>query len=304
MSRAASPERIMVLGGAGFLGSHLVDRLLAEGRTVDVVDDLSTGSLANLNAARGAGAGVRFHHLDISGTDFPSVVEHRRPQVVIDLASFGSGRTHTGAAGSFAAVVGVAAACRAAGVDKVILTVPAAELYGVVALRDVPVKESQEHRPVDVLGVAAKAAVEVLSVERDRTGLDYTALALADVYGPRQRSGALADVVAAVVGATPGGPPDHRRTFDLVYVDDVVDAIVRTLDRASGLVLNIGTGVMSTVGDIVRAARGVDDTGGITRGLAAPARFAVSPMRARIHLSWAPWTSLSEGLAAIHRAAP
>jgi UDP-glucose 4-epimerase len=302
MSRPIPPEHVMVLGGAGFVGSHLVDRLLAEGRTVDVVDDLSTGSLANLGTARAGGTGFRFHNLDIADPSLRSIVEHRHPQVVIDLASFGPAATGSQAVRSFTAVVHVAEACRSAGVDKVVLAVPAADLYGVVSPRDIPVKESQEHRPVDFVGVAAKAAVEVLSVEHDRTGLDYTVLALGDVYGPRQRTGALADVVAAVVGSLPDGPPDHRRTFDLVYVDDVVDAIVRSLDRAAGLVLNIGTGVMSTVGDIVRAARGADDTGGISRGLTAPARFALSPMRARIHLSWAPWTSLSEGLAAIHRA--
>src|SRR5215203_1725752 len=78
--------RVLVIGGAGFIGSHLVDRLLAEGQEVDVVDDLSTGSLANLAEARGAGGALKIHHLDARSADLDTLIGMRRPEVVYLLA--------------------------------------------------------------------------------------------------------------------------------------------------------------------------------------------------------------------------
>ncbi len=79
--------RVLVTGGAGFIGSNLVDRLLAEGHEVDVVDDLSTGTLANLADARGSGGAMRFHNIDVRSHDFVDLVAHRQPEVIYHLAA-------------------------------------------------------------------------------------------------------------------------------------------------------------------------------------------------------------------------
>ena len=121
--------RVLVIGGAGFIGSHLVDRLLAEGHEVDVVDDLSTGSLANLAEARAAG-GLKIHHLDARSADFDTLIGMRRPEVIVLLALLPRpvGR-RTGAARRSAwwrrPRVG-----RHHGVTKVVAALPAAALYG------------------------------------------------------------------------------------------------------------------------------------------------------------------------------
>ena len=86
--------RMMVVGGAGFIGSHLVDRLLAEQHSVDVVDDLSTGSLGNLAAARSIGGGLlKIHHLDVCTPEFGSLVSMREPEVILHLGWMAPGRT-------------------------------------------------------------------------------------------------------------------------------------------------------------------------------------------------------------------
>lgn len=91
----AQVNGVLVCGGAGFIGSHLVDRLLADGHSVEVVDDLSVGSLANLSAARAAGGTLRFHHLDISAPEFSDLIALRRPTVIYHLALLPTGATRT-----------------------------------------------------------------------------------------------------------------------------------------------------------------------------------------------------------------
>ena len=91
----AQVNGVLVCGGAGFIGSHLVDRLLADGHSVEVVDDLSVGSLANLSAARASGGTLRFHHLDVSAPEFSDLIALRRPTVVYHLALLPTGATRT-----------------------------------------------------------------------------------------------------------------------------------------------------------------------------------------------------------------
>lgn len=86
---------VMVCGGAGFIGSHLVERLLAEGHAVDVVDDLSTGSLANLSDARSSGGDLRFHHLDVTALEFAELVGLRKPRVIYHLAVLPPGQRNS-----------------------------------------------------------------------------------------------------------------------------------------------------------------------------------------------------------------
>ena len=299
---------MLVIGGAGFIGSHLVDRLIAEGESVDVVDDLSTGSLGNLADARAEASRLdaselHIHTLDAAGDDLASMIAMRRPREIYHLALLPRSAASAGALGrSFTSMLGVLDAARRSGVTKVVVTLPATALYGHPSGRDLPVKEGSL-QPRGVRGVVAKAIVDLLTAYREGWGIEFTALAPSTVYGPRQRPDA--GVVAAMVAAAAGGAApritgDGRQTRDFVYVDDVVDALVRSGHRGSGLLVNVGTGVQTSLRDLWAL---VAPEGRPPTYVAAPPdevmRFAVSPVRARIHLAWSPWTTLAEGLDAL-----
>ncbi len=298
--------RIAVIGGAGFIGSHLVDRLMAEGHEVDVVDDLSSGSLGNLADARQtsaspAGGSLKIHHIDAMSSEAESLFGMRRPELVYQLALFPRDDSSARAQGrGFESALAIMEAARKHGVTKVIATMPASALYGQPAASALPVKEG-ELSPRGVRGVVARAVIDLMSTYRERDMIEFTALAMSTVYGPRQR--ASGGVVAAFAEARRSGQPprldgDGRQTRDFLFIDDAIDALVRAGERGSGLVINVGTGVQTTLRDLWAEI----GAGAELEPDSAPVRtddllrFAVSPVRARIHLGWSPWTDLSTGL--------
>jgi UDP-glucose 4-epimerase len=308
--------RALVTGGAGFIGSTLVDRLLAEGNEVDVIDDLSTGSLANLAEARatkGDKAEMRFHHLDIRSPEVVDLMVKRQPEVVFHLAAQAGVRPSLerpvfDAEVNLIGGLRVLEGARAAGVEKIVFAASGGTLYGDPDPKDLPVSERRPHRPLSPYGVSKKALIDYLAAYRELYSLEYTALALANVYGPRQNGHGEAGVVAIfaeslVAGINPVVFGDGRQTRDFVFVDDVVDAFSRAAHHGGGLVLNVGTGVETSVNDLYKAmakACGVKE-----KPLHEPARAgelrrsALDPRRARIHLGWSSWTSLDDGVAAV-----
>ena len=296
---------IVVVGGAGFIGSHLVDRLLAEGHRVEVIDNLTVGSLANLSAARALGGGLRIHHLDAASPEAESSIGTCGPDVLYHLALLPRHDATPGAQGeAFSSALATLEAARRHGVAKVVVALPASAIYGHPASKQLPVKEGEPSQlePRDVRGVVARAIIDLLVSDRDLHAIEFTALALSSVYGPRQAAGG--GVVAAFLAADRSGVPpvfegDGRQTRDLIFIDDVVDAFVRAGERGSGLVINIGTGVQTSIRDLwaeISGGAGAAPSTALVRPDDLP-RFAVSPVRARIHLGWSPWTSLADGLA-------
>ena len=302
--------RSLVTGGAGFIGSNLVDRLLAEGHSVDVVDDLSTGSLANLAAARSnPDHQLTFQQLDVRSPDLAELIARRRPDVVFHLDAQADVRVSV-ARPVFDADVNILGSlqviegARAAGAHKVVFASSGGTIYGDPDPSSLPVKESHPQQPVSPYGVAKKAVADYLFAYRELHNLEFTALALANVYGPRQDPHGEAGVVAIFAGKLLAGEPctvfgDGRQTRDFVYVDDVVDAFARAADRGSGLLVNIGTGQETSVNDLY--ATMAAEAGVSRRALSAPARpgelrrNSLNPGRAAIHLGWKPWTTLAEG---------
>jgi UDP-glucose 4-epimerase len=293
--------KALVVGGAGFIGSHLVDRLLAGGETVDVVDDLSIGSLANLADARSAGGTLKIHHLDVGTPEASSLLGMRAPDVVFHLAALPRRPAGAMALGrAFTTTIALLDAIRVHAIPKVVVALPATALYGSPATRDLPLKE-QPLEPRGLRGVIARATVDLLATHREADAIEFTVLALATVYGPRQRPDG--GVVAALVDAAAAGKPptitgDGRQTRDLVFVDDAVDALVRAGTRGSGLVVNVGTGEQTSIRELwnlVSGGHGAEPVKAPARPDELP-RFAVSPVRARIHLGWSPWTSVADGL--------
>jgi UDP-glucose 4-epimerase len=300
-----------VTGGAGFIGSNLVDRLLAEGHEVDVVDDFSTGSLSNLAEARKSGGrALHIHHLDITAPAVTDLMVRRRPELVYHLAAQPSVRVSVAqpALDATINVVGslqVLEGARQAGVDRVVFAASGGTLYGDPSPDDLPVRESHPQQPLSPYGVSKKSVVDYLVAYRELHALEFSALALANVYGPRQDPHGEAGVVAIFAERILQGQEvtvygDGEQTRDFVFVDDVVDAFVRAATRGGGLVCNIGTGKETSVNHLL--ATMADAAGVEVTAVNAPLRqgellrSCLDVERASMQLGWRPWTELAAGV--------
>jgi UDP-glucose 4-epimerase len=293
--------KALVVGGAGFVGSHLVDRLLADGHQLDVVDDLSTGSLSNLADSRAARSGrLKIHQTDITDPEITDLVARRAPDVVYLLAGRGSASAVDHAELTVVGGLRVLDASRRAGVDKVV-AVGSTAVYGDASGRS-PFKEA-DAAAIDDESAATLALLGYLQAHRERHGVEFTLLVLASVYGPRQRTGPVADLVRRCWAAE---DVDHEGSGsnDLLFVDDAIDALVRASERGGGLVVNVGTGLETSPGELIQvvrsavaAAGGPAGTGrSAAGGSRATSRTALDPSRARMQLGWKPWTSLQDGI--------
>ena len=314
--------RILVTGGAGFIGSTLVDRLLAEGHEVDVLDDLSTGSLGNLAEARAERTHrLTFQQIDVTDDFVVHLLGVRAPEVVFHLAGRAGVRrsVHRPLDDASVNVIGtlnVLEGARRAGTRKVVVAASGGTAYGEVRARNLPAKESHALAPRSPHGVSSRVVLEYLRLYRQLHDLEYTALALANVYGPRQRpapevtgpdghdGGVIATFAARLVAGeecTVHG--DGEQTRDFLYVDDCVDAFVRAVDRGDGLVINVGTGVETSVDDLYRAMAGNMGVDRPARQAAAHLgevqRSALDASRAAVQLGWRPWTPVEEGVARV-----
>ncbi len=306
--------RTLVTGGAGFIGSTLVDRLLAEGHAVDVVDDLSSGSLGNLAEARATpGYEMTFHRLDIREPAMVELVAHRRPEVIFHLAAQADVRLSVerpafDAEVNIVGTLHVLEGARAAGSRKVVFAASGGTLYG--EPEKLPVPESHPQRPLSPYGVSKKAACDYLAAYRELHGIEFTALALSNVYGPRQDPHGEAGVVAIFAGRLLAGQTctifgDGEQTRDFVYVDDVVDAFARAATRGDGLLVNVGTGQETSVNTLYSVMAEL-------AGATEPARYApprpgelarsvLDVGRAEQQLGWRPWTTIEMGTGAVLR---
>lgn len=303
---------ILVTGGAGFIGSTLVDRLLAEGRDVVAVDDLSTGQLANLDAARRSPEGrFEFQRLDIVTGALDPLVQRHRPEVVLHLAAQMNVRRSVDdpvrdAMVNVVGTINVLEAARRHGVRKVVLATSGGCIYGEPDEADLPVAEEHPGPAHSPYGAAKRSAEEYVAAYGELYDLAWTSLALTNVYGPRQDPAGEAGVVAILMEQMLQGRPctiygDGTQTRDFVYVDDVVHAFVLAMDRGDGRRFNIGTSERTSVEHLFRALAAA--TGYAREPVRAPARpgellhNAVDHRRAAAELGWKPWTTLEEGLA-------
>jgi UDP-glucose 4-epimerase len=300
----------LVTGGAGFVGSHLCDRLLAEGKRVVAMDDLSSGRIANLAEARGYGQQFTFYNMDIRVEEIRTVFDRHRPEVVMHVAAQAAVAHSVKSPSRDASVnvmglLNVLESSCATGTRKVVFAASGGTLYG--EPRQLPIKESARRsaRPVSPYGISKAVALDYLRFYRDLRGLDYTALALANVYGPRQDPNGEAGVVAIfgsqmLGGETPTVFGDGNQTRDYLYVDDAVHSFSLAADRGSGGLYNVGTGLETSVNRVYQL---LADVAGFRREprFGPPRegdlrRNALDSDLAGRELGWRPWTSLEEGL--------
>ena len=295
--------RILVTGGAGFIGSHVVDAFVAGGHQVAVVDDLSTGKREQVNPA------ARFYRVDLRdeaaladvfGAEEPEVIAHEaakanvresmeKPVLYADVNVLGSLR--------------LLELARRNGVRKVIYASTGGAAYG--EPQYLPVDEQHPVNPLDPYGASKHHVEHYLYLYRQNYDLDYTILRYPNVYGPRQDPLGEAGVVAIFSGQMlSGGHPVINGTGeqerDFVYVGDIARANVTAVDRGAGGLYNIGSGVGTSVNQVFAALK--EATGYQGPELHGPAKqgevskIYLDARRARSELGWQPTVSLEEGL--------
>ena len=293
--------RVLVTGGAGFIGSNLVDALIARGDEVQVLDDLSTGREENLQDALAAGA--RVHRASVTDADaVDAAFAAARPDAVLHLAAQIDVRRAV-ADPAFDAqvnVIGTAVileAARRAGTDRVVFASTGGAIYGDAAT--VPTPEDAPAAALSPYGTSKAGAEGYVDLYSRLHGLSTFVLRLANVYGPRQDPRGEAGVIALYCGAAVDGGSatvfgDGRQTRDFVYVGDVVEAFVAAADATVTGRANVGTGQETTVLEVARAlaleVRHEPERAGEVR------RSCLDASRAKELLGWAARTPLSDGL--------
>lgn len=287
--------RAVVTGGAGFIGSNLVDRLVERGDEVVVVDDLSFGKRANLNPAAVLVERDIRDGLDLGASD---VVFHLAAQT--DVGS-SVARPAEDASVNVVGTIRVLEAALRAGV-QVVFTSTGGAIYGEC---EGPAPEDSPRRPLSPYGIAKLCAEEYLAGWNRIHTTHHAVVRLANVYGPRQDSSLEGGVVAVFLDRLARGEQtvifgDGLQTRDFVFVSDVVDALLAATEHAGG-VFNIGTGEETTVAALHDAC--AELAGSSTRPLfEAPRlgdvrRSVLDVSRAREELGWSPRTTLTDGLA-------
>lgn len=295
-------KRVLVTGGAGFIGSHVVDLLLAEGHKVAVVDNLSTGRRENVNPQ------ADFFLVDIGSPDLAAVFDAVRPQAVVHLAAQASVPVSVADPARDAAVnilgsVNLLQQSVRAGVDKFVYVSTGGALYG--EPQYLPCDEDHPIVPLSPYGVSKHTVEHYLHFYRQVHGLAYTVLRLANVYGPRQDPFGEAGVVAIFTQRMLDGEQvviygSGEQERDFVYVLDCARAAVLALSRGDGQAYNIGCGRGTTINALFALMRSI--TGYTLEPRYDPPRPGdvfrsfLNADKARRELGWEPTVSLDEGL--------
>ena len=302
--------RTVVTGGAGFIGSTVVDRLVERGDDVLVIDDLSSGSEGNLKDARNASTGsVELEILDVAEERTSAVVADFRPDVVFHLAAqinvtLSVEDPVNDARINVIGLLRVLEGARLGDARKVVFTSSGA-IYGDVDESQLPLGEDTSRRPLSPYGVTKLTGAIYLEAYQAMYGLSGTTLALANVYGPRQDPHGEAGVVAIfarrlLADRTCVVYGSGEQTRDFVFVGDVADAFLRAGDYAGGGLFNIGTGLETSVNQLYGAmaslSEGPKDPEREAERMGEILRSSLKSTLASEELGWAPLTSLEDGL--------
>ncbi len=295
--------RILVTGGAGFIGSNVADRMVALGHEVAVLDDLSTGFREFVNAK------ARFYQVDLAdATAVGACVAEFRPEIVshhaaqIDVRASVQDARHDAAINILGSLT-LLENCTRYGVRKCVYASTGGALYG--EARFLPATEDHPVNPEAPYGASKHAVEHYLYIWERLHGLDYTVLRYPNVYGPRQNPHGEAGVNAIFIGLMLEGKRPRifgtgEQVRDYLYVDDVVAANEIALSRGSGEIVNLGTGIGTSVKDIFRELKALlAFDGEPIHEAPRPGeiqRIYLDATRARKVLGWEPKVAFAEGL--------
>jgi len=295
--------KVLITGGAGFIGSHIVDRFVQEGYDVVVVDNLSAGKRRHVNRA------ARFYRCDIRSWWLERVFRRERPAIVSHHAAQVDVRRSVldprfDAEVNILGMLNVLRKAIKYGVRRMIFASSGGAVYG--EPESLPVSEPHPTRPASPYGISKAVGDEYLRYFRDADGLEYVSLRYANVYGPRQDPYGEAGVVGIfaqkmLLGEQPIINGNGRQTRDFIYVDDVVEANMAAMNKAAHGIYNVGTGKETTINELFAMLAGLINPS--VREIHGPAkggeqvRIALDASRLTRELDWEPKVSLEDGLA-------
>jgi UDP-glucose 4-epimerase len=294
--------KIIVTGGAGFIGSHVADAYIAAGHEVFVIDDLSSGDRRNLNPK------AKFHYLDLLDPKIPALVADIGADVLCHHAAQMDVRRSVSdpifdARVNILGFVNLLEGGRRSGLKKVVFASSGGAIYG--EQEKFPAPEDHPKMPASPYGVSKLTGENYLAYYHATFGIPYVALRYANVYGPRQNFRGEAGVIAIFIdqllsGNTPVINGDGKQTRDFVYVGDVAAANLRALDTSFVGGINIGTGVETDLITLYdKISRQMNSKIAATHGAAKAGeqrRSSLDGTLARSILGWSPTTPLDEGL--------
>lgn len=295
--------QVLVTGGAGFIGSHVVDACINAGHDVCVVDDLSTGKMTNLNPA------ARFYDADLRDANkLEQVFAREQPEAICHLAAKANVRESMEKPELYAEVnilgsLNLLQMARRYGTRKVVYASTGGACYGEPLY--LPADEQHPINPLDPYGVSKHTVEHYLYLYRVHYGLDYVVLRFPNVYGPRQDPNGEAGVVAIWAAQMLAGKEaviygSGEQERDFVYVGDIAQANVLALTQGSGIIANLGSGVGTSINTLFDMLK--QSTGYTGEKRYAPAklgevfRIYITNHVAREELGWQPTVSLQDGL--------
>jgi len=295
--------KILVTGGAGFIGSNLADALIADGHQVSIIDNLSTGKLRNVPAA------AEFHQIDISSPVVDKVMERGKFDVIFHLAAQMDVRKSVENPRNDAEInilggINLLQSAVGHSVKKLVFSSTGGAIYG--EQTEFPASEEHAANPVSPYGVSKLAFEKYLYFFNFQHGLPYVNLRYANVYGPRQNPEGEAGVVAIFCMKLLKGEKavvngDGLQTRDFVFVNDVVRANLLSLKFDSSMTFNVGTGIETDVNTIFdKIKRSCGSTQPRINGPAKPGeqkRSSITHDKIRKFLGWSPSVDLDAGIA-------
>ncbi len=295
-------SKILVSGGAGFIASHLTDKLIEKGHQVVVIDNLSTGKKENLNPK------AKFYEADICNSEIAQIFQEEKPEIVFHFAAQIDVRESVkdpiqDAKVNILGSLNLLQNCQKNGVKKFIFASSGGAIYGDTDV--IPTPETHSENPESPYGICKLTVEKYLHFFKETFGLNYTALRLANIYGPRQNSKGEAGVIAVFCDQMLKNEEvvingDGEQTRDFVFVDDVVNAALLSIEQEKSDIYNIGTGIETNINEIFRKIKEL--TNSDCEEIHVPAkqgeqkRSCLDNSKAKQELNWDPEYNLEEGL--------
>ncbi len=299
--------KILVTGGAGFIGSHIVDKYISLNHEVVIVDDLTTGKKENINSD------AKFYRIDLRNEKkIAAILKRERPEIINHQAAQKS-VAHSvtdpihDAGINIVGFLNLMEAAKQTGVKKVIFSSTGGAIYG--DAKEIPTPETYPPQPISPYAITKFATEQYLRFYQQTAGITPVILRYANVYGPRQDPFGEAGVVAIFSMLLSEGKPltvfgDGKQTRDYVYVEDVAEANVKALkynpEKYDDAIINIGTGVETTLNDIIALLEDASAKKAEVKNEPPRAgdllRSAIAPEKSHKVLGWKPQVEISEGI--------